>query len=48
MTQPQGFYVAYLLRLAKEREARGEPPAPDVHDDQYWAERAKWHEEQQK
>jgi hypothetical protein len=47
MTTPKGFYVAYLERLAKEREARGEAPAPEVHDDQYWIERAKWHEEQQ-
>jgi hypothetical protein len=47
MTKPQGFYVAYLERLAKEREARGEAPAPDVHDQKYWDDRAKWHQEQQ-
>jgi hypothetical protein len=41
-------FSAYLERLAKQREERGEPPAPEVHDDQYWIERAKWHEEQQK
>ena len=34
-------YLQYLERLAKEREARGEPPAPDVCDDTYWNNRGR-------
>ena len=30
---------------AARREARGEPPAPPIHDDEYWLERAKHHKE---
>jgi hypothetical protein len=35
----KGLYVQYLERLAVKREAAGLPPAPDVHDDEYWSER---------
>jgi hypothetical protein len=31
--------MAYLKRLAEQREARGEPPAPDICPPEYWAER---------
>lgn len=35
-------FSAYLERLAQQREARGEPSAPEVHDDAYWRQ---WHEQ---
>jgi hypothetical protein len=41
-------YLAYLQKLAEQSEARGEPPTPDTHDQQYWDDRAKWHAEQQR
>jgi hypothetical protein len=34
--KPLGFFLRYLQRLAERREARGEPAAEDVADDDYW------------
>jgi hypothetical protein len=45
MTKTQGFYITYLERLAKQREERGEAPAPDVHDSEYWKQRRQNEEE---
>jgi hypothetical protein len=42
--QTQGFYVAYLRRLADRREAKGDKVV-DLDDERYWREREKWHAE---
>jgi hypothetical protein len=31
-----GFYVTYLEKLHRQREADGLPPAPDIADSEYW------------
>ena len=45
--KPLGYFLRYLQRLAERREARGEPPAEDVANDDYWrtkhnADKARW------
>ena len=37
--RPEGFYSRYLRKLGEQREARGEPPAPDVAPAEYWEQR---------
>jgi hypothetical protein len=35
----KGFYVSYIERLIQRRAERGEPPASEVHDSDYWEHR---------
>jgi hypothetical protein len=37
--RPEGLYMAYLRRLGEQREARGEPPAPDCAPESFWKQR---------
>jgi hypothetical protein len=37
--KPTGFYVRYLQRIAEQRERAGLPPAADICDNAYWANR---------